>query len=180
MRPSFLDEYEELEKEYQKQYDIFVERYRNVDYLEHEAAVVCEKAEKNSTMHQTLLRLQKQKEDDELRLTCTQEDPQFQKGGREVQLESTARNSDFELRYGDQTSQNDNKLLSLESTRSKSINQPFNTIEVGNTRSESDNSSTDEILEIEEFTDVNSDKENEESFSGSELSSVNRNSDDDF
>jgi clusterin-associated protein 1 len=89
MRPSFLDEYEELEKEYQKQYDIFVERYRNVDYLEHEAADVCDKAEKNSAMHQTLLRLQKQNEDDELRLTRTQEDPQFQKDGRKVLSEST-------------------------------------------------------------------------------------------
>jgi hypothetical protein len=59
------------------------------------------------------------------------------------------------------------------------MNQPFTTIEVENTRSESDNSSTDDILEIEESTDVNSDQE-DESFSGSEPSSVNRNSDDDF
>lgn len=89
MRPSFLDEYEELEKEYHKQYDIFVERYRNVDYLEHEAAVLRAKAEKNSAMHQTLQRLQKQNEEDELRLTRSREDLLLQNDGQKLQSEST-------------------------------------------------------------------------------------------
>ncbi len=91
MRPSFLDEYEELEKEYHKQYDIFVERYRNVDYLEHEAAALRAKVEKNSATHQTLQRLQKQSEEDELRLPRTREDLLLQPDGRKLQSESTKR-----------------------------------------------------------------------------------------
>lgn len=91
MRPSFLDEYEQLEKEYQKQYDIFVERYRNVDYLEHEAAAVRANAEKNTAANQTLQRVQKQYQDDELRLLSGQEDLQNQKDGLMLQSESTER-----------------------------------------------------------------------------------------
>ncbi len=36
VRPQFLDEQEKLEKELQRHYDIYMEKYRNLDYLEHE------------------------------------------------------------------------------------------------------------------------------------------------
>ena len=35
-RPAFMDEYEKLEKELQKLYSVYLERFRNLDYLEHE------------------------------------------------------------------------------------------------------------------------------------------------
>lgn len=35
-RPAFMDEYEKLEKELQRQYEIYLARFRNIEYLEHE------------------------------------------------------------------------------------------------------------------------------------------------
>lgn len=36
VRPAFMDEYEKLEVELQRQYELYLERFRNLDYLEHE------------------------------------------------------------------------------------------------------------------------------------------------
>lgn len=36
VRPAFMDEYESLEKQLAEQYAIYLERFRNLDYLEHE------------------------------------------------------------------------------------------------------------------------------------------------
>ena len=36
VRPQFMDEVEKLEKELQRHYDIYIEKFRNLDYLEHE------------------------------------------------------------------------------------------------------------------------------------------------
>lgn len=33
-RPAFMDEYEKIEEELQKQYDIYLEKFRNLAYLE--------------------------------------------------------------------------------------------------------------------------------------------------
>lgn len=33
-RPAFMDEYEKIEEDLQKQYDIYVEKFRNLCYLE--------------------------------------------------------------------------------------------------------------------------------------------------
>jgi clusterin-associated protein 1 len=38
VRPQFMDEVEKLEKELQNYYDVYLEKYRNLDYLEHELA----------------------------------------------------------------------------------------------------------------------------------------------
>ena len=35
VRPAFMDEYERLEVELSKQYEVYVEKHRNVSYLEH-------------------------------------------------------------------------------------------------------------------------------------------------
>jgi hypothetical protein len=83
----------------------------------------------------------------------------------------------LELQSGDQISQNEKKILSLESIKATAVNQPYTTMEVGHIRSETGNSSADDALEIEESTEVDSDQKDESLF-GSELSSVN--SDDDF
>ncbi|MEQ2227264.1 Clusterin-associated protein 1, partial [Ilyodon furcidens] len=34
VRPAFMDEYEKIEEELQKQYEIFVEKFRNLSFLE--------------------------------------------------------------------------------------------------------------------------------------------------
>merc|ERR1712072_1043519 len=34
VRPAFMDEYEKLEGELQKQYSVYLERFRNLDYLQ--------------------------------------------------------------------------------------------------------------------------------------------------
>ena len=34
VRPQFMDEVEKLEKELQRHYDIYIEKFRNLDYLE--------------------------------------------------------------------------------------------------------------------------------------------------
>ena len=36
VRPAFMDEYEKLEGELQKQYSVYLERFRNLDYLQAE------------------------------------------------------------------------------------------------------------------------------------------------
>mmetsp|Transcript_6453 Transcript_6453/g.7676 ORF Transcript_6453/g.7676 Transcript_6453/m.7676 type:complete len:358 (-) Transcript_6453:590-1663(-) len=36
VRPAFMDEYERLERELEKQYAFYLERFRNLDYLQHE------------------------------------------------------------------------------------------------------------------------------------------------
>jgi hypothetical protein len=36
LRPAFMDEYEKLEKELQRQYEVYLGRFRNLDYLQHE------------------------------------------------------------------------------------------------------------------------------------------------
>lgn len=35
VRPAFMDEYEKLEGELSKQYQVYVEKHRNLSYLEH-------------------------------------------------------------------------------------------------------------------------------------------------
>ena len=35
VRPAFMDEYEKLEGELSKQYEVYVEKHRNLSYLEH-------------------------------------------------------------------------------------------------------------------------------------------------
>ena len=39
-RPAFMDEYEKLEGELQKQYFVYLERFRNLEYLENELEVL--------------------------------------------------------------------------------------------------------------------------------------------
>jgi clusterin-associated protein 1 len=35
-KPAFMDEYDRLEAELERLYQIYVEKYRNMDYLEHQ------------------------------------------------------------------------------------------------------------------------------------------------
>ena len=53
-RPAYMDEYEKLERELQKQYEVYVEKHCNLSYLEHQLREV-EQAEQDkmevSTWH---------------------------------------------------------------------------------------------------------------------------------
>jgi DNA repair exonuclease SbcCD ATPase subunit len=74
-RPSYMDEYESLEKELQKQYDLYMERYRNIHYLHHELKSVekeeqalQDKIQKRTMELQTRLREEEQQMSNEMML----------------------------------------------------------------------------------------------------------------
>lgn len=68
VRPAFMDEYEKLEKDLVKHYEGYLERFRNLDFLEHELDVYHkteqQKLEEND---RSLKRMQKKLREDELR-----------------------------------------------------------------------------------------------------------------
>ena len=68
-RPAFMDEFEEVEIELQKQYELYMERYRNIHYLKHELDLV-EKDEKEKLLEakRTMKRLQAKVREDELKM----------------------------------------------------------------------------------------------------------------
>merc|ERR1719327_2601664 len=75
VRPAFMDEYEKLEMDLQRQYDIYLERFRNLDYLENELDLYNksekEKLEEND---RSLKRMQKRLRDEELRTLRGEQD----------------------------------------------------------------------------------------------------------
>ena len=67
VRPAFMDEYEQLEKELEKLYSIYVERYRNLDYLEHELDIYNQKEQKKREIAEKALEeMRKKIKQDEL------------------------------------------------------------------------------------------------------------------
>jgi len=75
LRPHFMDEYEALEQELAAEYEVYLERFRNLDFLEHELDKhnTAEK-EKLEASDRALKRLQKRLRDDELRLFIGEQD----------------------------------------------------------------------------------------------------------
>ena len=69
VRPAFMDEYERLEKELEVQYAVYVERYRNLDYLEYELDLY-HKQEKSAIKEndRSMQRMQKKLREEELRM----------------------------------------------------------------------------------------------------------------
>lgn len=69
VRPAFMDEYEKLEKELVEEYEIYLERFRNLDFLEHELDA-CQRAEREKleASDRALKKLQKKLRDEELRM----------------------------------------------------------------------------------------------------------------
>merc|ERR1712100_911842 len=69
VRPQFMDEYEKLERELERLYDQYLERFRNLDYLEHELDLL-NKAEQNKMEEneRALKRMQKRLHEAEWRL----------------------------------------------------------------------------------------------------------------
>ena len=75
VRPAFMDEYEKLERELQKQYGVYLERFRNLDYLQNELEMYNksekEKVEEND---RSLKRMQKRLREEELRILRGEQD----------------------------------------------------------------------------------------------------------
>lgn len=69
VRPAYLDEYEQLEEELQKEYEIYVVRLRNIDYLEGELSTFEALAnERQKKADRSMKRMQKQFREEELRI----------------------------------------------------------------------------------------------------------------
>ncbi|EQC35186.1 hypothetical protein SDRG_07415 [Saprolegnia diclina VS20] len=77
VRPAFMDEYEKLEKELERQYAIYCERFRNLDYLQRELDLHNDRElKKLQENDRTLKKMQKKFRDDELAiLRGEQEEP---------------------------------------------------------------------------------------------------------
>ncbi|GMI21954.1 hypothetical protein TrRE_jg10896 [Triparma retinervis] len=75
VRPAFMDEYEKLERELQKQYEVYLEKFRNLDYLEHELNQL-NKAEQDKVeeAERSMKRMQKRLRDDELKIIRNEQD----------------------------------------------------------------------------------------------------------
>eukprot|EP00743_Colponemidia_sp_Colp-15_P002266 GILK01002456.1.p1 GENE.GILK01002456.1~~GILK01002456.1.p1 ORF type:complete len:441 (+),score=102.48 GILK01002456.1:114-1436(+) len=75
VRPAFMDEYEKLEKDLEKYYEVYLERFRNLDFLEHELDVYHQlEQEKVEESDRALKRMQKRIRDAELRILRGEEE----------------------------------------------------------------------------------------------------------
>jgi len=85
VRPAFMDEYEQLEQEFERYYEQYVGRFRNLDYLEHEIDVLNrEEKERMEENERALKRMQKRLREEEWRLLRGEgqdEKPGGKKGG---------------------------------------------------------------------------------------------------
>jgi len=69
VRPAFMDEYETLEQEFERYYEEYIGRFRNLDYLEHEVdALNREETEQMEENDRRLKRMQKRLRDEEWQL----------------------------------------------------------------------------------------------------------------
>merc|ERR1719502_1637295 len=69
VRPAFMDEYEKLEVDLQRYYDMYLERFRNLDFLEHELDLYNkQEKEKLEENDRSLKRMQKRLREEELRI----------------------------------------------------------------------------------------------------------------
>jgi len=75
VRPAFMDEFEKLEKELEKIYGSYVEKFRNVEYLEHQLEQYNQaEQEKLEESERNLKRMQKRLKEEELRILRGEQD----------------------------------------------------------------------------------------------------------
>jgi clusterin-associated protein 1 len=75
VRPAFMDEYEQLEQQFERYYEQYVGRFRNLDYLEHSLdAMNHEEKERMEENERALKKMQKRLRDEEWRLLRGEED----------------------------------------------------------------------------------------------------------
>uniref|UniRef100_A0A0G4H231 Clusterin-associated protein 1 n=1 Tax=Chromera velia CCMP2878 TaxID=1169474 RepID=A0A0G4H231_9ALVE len=69
VRPAFLDEFERLEEEVQWYFELYLEKFRNLDYLEHELGVLSQREqERIEANERQLKKMQKKLREDEWRI----------------------------------------------------------------------------------------------------------------
>merc|ERR1719335_1405376 len=69
VRPAFMDEYEQLEQQFERYYEQYVGRFRNLDYLEHALDMLNrEEKDRMEENERALKRMQKRLRDEEWRL----------------------------------------------------------------------------------------------------------------
>ncbi|KAE9347653.1 hypothetical protein PF008_g7722 [Phytophthora fragariae] len=79
VRPAFMDEYEKLEKELERQYVIYCERFRNLDYLQRELDLHnSREMKKLAENDRSLKKLQKKFRDDELAILRGEQEDQIE------------------------------------------------------------------------------------------------------
>lgn len=75
VRPAFMDEYEQLEQQFERYYEQYVGRFRNLDYLEYALdSLNREEKERMEENERALKRMQKRLRDEEWRLLRGEED----------------------------------------------------------------------------------------------------------
>jgi len=75
VRPAFMDEYEKLERDLQKQYSVYLERFRNLDYLEHELDSLNKaEEEKAADAERRMKKMQKNLREEELKIIRGEQD----------------------------------------------------------------------------------------------------------
>merc|ERR1712070_191095 len=78
VRPAFMDEFEKLEKELVKIYGTYVEKFRNVEYLEHQLEQYNQaEQEKLEESERNLRRMQKRLKEEELRILRGEQEGEF-------------------------------------------------------------------------------------------------------
>jgi clusterin-associated protein 1 len=88
VRPAFMDEYDKLERELERLYDQYLERFRNLDYLEHELDLLNRaEQDKMEENERRLKQLQQRLREEEWRLLRGEQD------GDDDLLEGTKRRS---------------------------------------------------------------------------------------
>lgn len=69
VKPAFMDEYERLEKELEKLYNEYIEKFRNLDYLEHQLDVYNKQEEEKCLDSQKVLeKIRKNLQENELKI----------------------------------------------------------------------------------------------------------------
>ncbi|KAJ1460422.1 Clusterin-associated protein-1-domain-containing protein [Pelagophyceae sp. CCMP2097] len=82
VRPAFMDEYEAVERELQRHHDVYLERFRNLDYLQHELESYHATEKESLEEHdRSLRRLQKKLREEELRIMRGEQDLKEAKDG---------------------------------------------------------------------------------------------------
>ena len=90
VRPAFMDEYERLEQELSEEYDMYIQKFRNLDYLERELDRLNQREKaKMEASNRALRRLQRKLREEELK--------HFR--GDEVRCKSTCLNSPWGIRH---------------------------------------------------------------------------------
>ncbi|OWY96219.1 Clusterin-associated protein 1 [Phytophthora megakarya] len=94
VRPAFMDEYEKLEKELERQYAIYCERFRNLDYLQRELDLHnSREMKKLAENDRSLKKLQKKFRDDELAILRGEQEDQIENSMLDAMENNNSRRS---------------------------------------------------------------------------------------